>query len=177
MLLYFIIAAAGLLFLIVSLVVGEVLDFLDFDFDDGVHPLSSKVIAVGLTTFGSVGMITQYYDFNALLSALTSGVAALLLGAVMWWILNALYRGSASTDVNITSMVGRRAQVTVGIAAASVGEVLVAGADSTRHILARSRDGQPIPAGSTVRIVESLGNVVLVERADVGAPAGEAQPA
>jgi membrane protein implicated in regulation of membrane protease activity len=168
-LLYFIIAAIGILFLIVSLVVGEVLDVFDFEWDDGVHPLSTKVVAVGLTAFGATGMITRYYEWSALLSALTSALAALLLGALMWWMLSALYRGSASTDVSISALVGRRAQVTVGIPAASVGEILIAAADSTRHILARSRDGQPIPVGSSVRIVESLGNVVLVERTETTA--------
>jgi membrane protein implicated in regulation of membrane protease activity len=172
-LLYFILAMVGLLFLFVSIAFGEILDAFDLDWDDGVHPLSGKVIAVGLTAFGATGMITQYYDWNALMSALTAGLAALLLGAVMWWLLTALYRGSASTDISVSSLVGRQAQVTVGIAASSVGEILVPAADSTRHILARSRDGQAIAPGSTVRIVQSLGNVVLVERTDAGSASGE----
>lgn len=175
MLLYFIIALVGTLFLLVSIVFGEVLEIFDFDWDDGVHPLSGKVVAVGLTAFGATGMITQYYDWDAPMSALTSGLAAGLTGALVWWMLSALYKGSASTDVNISSLVGRQAQVTVGISASSVGEILVPAADSTRHILARARDGQAIAAGSTVRIVQSMGNVVLVERTDTS-PASDEQP-
>lgn len=172
MLLYFIIALVGTTILVASVVFGEVFDFLDFDMDDGVHPLSGKVVAIALTAFGATGMITQYYDWDAPLSAVTSGLAAALAGAVVWWMLSSLYKGSASTDVNISSLVGRQGQVTVGISASSVGEILVPAADSTRHILARSRDGQAIAAGSTVRIVQSMGNVVLVERADAtSAPA------
>lgn len=174
MLLYFILALVGTAVLVLSVIFGEIFDFLDFDFDDGVHPLSGKVVAVALTAFGATGMITQYYGWDAPMSALTAGLAAALAGALVWWMLSSLYKGSASTDVNISSLVGRHAQVTVGISASSVGEILVPAADSTRHILARSRDGQAIAAGSTVRIVQSMGNVVLVEREDVSnAPAGQ----
>ncbi|HUG16357.1 MAG TPA: hypothetical protein VMM78_15240 [Thermomicrobiales bacterium] len=177
MLLYFVLALAGLLFLVVSIAFGEVVDFFEFDVDDGVHPLSGKVIAVGLTAFGATGMIVSYYDWSALLSALTAGLAALLIGAMMWWLLSMLYKGSASTDISVASLVGRQAQVTVGISAASVGEILVPAADSTRHILARSMDGQAIAAGSSVRIVQSLGNVVLVERTDAPLAATSEDPA
>lgn len=169
MLLYFIFALVGTLFLVVSIIFGEVLEIFDLDWDDGVHPLSGKVVAVGLTAFGATGMITQYYGWDAPISAITAGLAAALAGALIWWMLSALYKGSASTDVSIGSLIGRQAQVTVGISAASVGEILVPAADSTRHILARSKDGQAIAAGSSVRIVQSLGNVVLVERLDSAA--------
>lgn len=166
MLLYFAIALIGALFLIASVVLGEVLDFTGGDADglDGdVHPLSGKTIAVALTAFGATGMITTQYGWSALISALTSAVAALFLGAVAWWVITSLYRATASTDVSIASLVGRRGQITVRIPAGDVGEVLITTADSTRHLIARSRDGTAIQVGTPVRIVEALGSAVLVE--------------
>jgi membrane protein implicated in regulation of membrane protease activity len=180
-LLYFAIALLGALFLVLSAVLGEVFDFFDGGADhmDGdLHPVSGKTVAVGMTAFGATGMITTYYGWGPLLSALTSALAALLLGAVAWWIIASLFRETASTDVSVSTMVGRRAQVIVSIPAGSVGEVLLATADSTRHMIARSRDGGAIPEGTSVRIVESLGSVVLVEPIDQTAPAsGPLQPA
>ena len=59
MLLYFAIALVGALFLLGSVVLGEVLDFGDADGSDGdVHPLSGKTIAVALTAFGAAALNT-----------------------------------------------------------------------------------------------------------------------
>lgn len=173
MLLYFAIALVGALFLILSVVLGEVLDFSGDHadgFDGDAHPLSGKTIAVALTAFGATGMITTQYGWSAMMSAITSAVAALLLGAVAWWIITSLYRSTASTDVRMSSLVGRRGQITVHIPAGDVGEVLVTGADSTRHLIARSRDGLAIPTGTAVRVVETIGSAVLVERVDPSTP-------
>lgn len=174
MLLYFAIALLGTLLLVVSAVFGEVFDFFDGagGLDADGHGGTGKVVALGLTTFGSVGMLTSYYELDPVLGAVISGIAALFFGACAWWLIDRLYKGSASTDVSVSSMAGRRAQVTVNIPSGSVGEVLVTGADSTHHMIAQSRDGTSIPAGTAVRIVETLGSMVLVERVD-----GPAQPA
>ncbi len=67
------------------------------------------------------------------------------------------------------SLVGRRGQITIQIPAGDVGEVLVTTADSTRHLIARSRDGAAIPTGAAVRVVEALGSAVLVERIEPAA--------
>lgn len=177
MLLYFAIALIGTLFLIASVVLGEVLDFSGGDadgFDGDAHPLSGKTIAVALTAFGATGMITTQYGWSPLMSALTSAVAALFLGAVAWWVITSLYRATASTDVSMASLVGRRGQITIQIPAGDVGEVLVTTADSTRHLIARSRDGGAIPTGAAVRVVEALGSAVLVERIEPAAAPADA---
>ncbi len=177
MLLYFAIALVGALFLIASVVLGEVLDLSGGDadgFDGDVHPLSGKTIAVALTAFGATGMITTQYGWSPLMSALTSAVAALFLGAAAWWIISSLYRATASTDVHMASLVGRRGQITIGIPAGDVGEVLVTTADSTRHLIARSRNGAEIPVGAAVRVVETIGSAVLVEPIEPAAAPADA---
>jgi len=163
---YLAIALVGALLLAASFVLGEVFDFLHVDsFDGDVHPLSGKVIAVGMTAFGAVGMLTHAYGWGAFLSALTSLLAALLLGAAMWWVLVFVNRQVGSTDTSIGPLRGRTAEVTVKIPGDSVGEVVLPGVDGTRHLIARSSDGSAIPAGSVVRIVEAVGMSVVVERA------------
>jgi membrane-bound ClpP family serine protease len=167
MLLYFAIALTGTLFLVLSAVLGEVFDFFgDADTDGDVHPLSGKVLATGMTAFGAVGMITQYYDWGPVLSALTSTLAALFLGAVAWWLISAVQRQTGSTETTVASMRGRQAQVTISIPAGSIGEVQLSSVSGTSHMSARSVDGGTIPAGASVRVVESSGSILLVELVD-----------
>jgi membrane-bound ClpP family serine protease len=167
MLLYFAIALIGTLFLVLSAVLGEVFDFFgDTDVDGDVHPLSGKVLATAMTAFGATGMITQYYDWGPLLSAVTAAVAALFLGAAAWWGISALQSQTASTDTIVSSMRGRNAQVTVTIPAGSLGEVQLSSVTGSRHMSARAVDGSSIPAGTSVRVVETAGSVLLVELMD-----------
>ncbi len=167
MLLYFAIALIGTLFLVLSAVLGEVFDFFgDTDVDLDVHPLSGKVLATAMTAFGATGMITQYYDWGPLLSALTAAVAALFLGAAAWWGISALQSQTASTDTIVSSMRGRNAQVTVTIPAGSLGEVQLSSVTGSRHMSARAVDGSSIPAGTSVRVVETAGSILLVELMD-----------
>jgi membrane-bound ClpP family serine protease len=160
-LLYFGIALVGVLFLVVTAIFGEVMDVLNLD--DGTHPLSGKVIATALTAFGAAGMIARYAGLSAGFSALVAALVAVLMAAVVWWGTNALYRQTASTDVIVSTMRGRLAEVTINIPTGSVGEVLLTAANGTKAMIARSANGEPIPAGSTVRIVETVGNTVIVE--------------
>lgn len=167
MLLYFAIALIGTLFLVLSAVLGEVFDFFgDADADGDVHPLSGKVLATGMTAFGATGMITQYYDWGPLLSAVTSALAAVFLGAMAWWMISALQSQTASTDTIVSSMRGRNAQVTVTIPPGAIGEVQLSSVTGSRHMSARAIDGGSIPAGTSVRVVESSGSVLLVEQVD-----------
>ena len=167
MLLYFAIALIGTLFLILSAVLGEVFDFFgDADVDGDVHPLSGKVLATGMTAFGATGMITQYYDWGPLLSAATSALAALFLGAAAWWLISTLQSQTASTDTIVSSMRGHSAQVTIAISPGQIGEVQLSSATGSRHMSARAIDGGSIPAGTSVRVVETSGSVLLVEQVD-----------
>jgi hypothetical protein len=74
-------------------------------------------------------------------------------------------RETGSTDTSTGDLRGRMAQVTITIPAGSVGEVVLRGVESTRHLLASSHDGSLIPVGTTVRVVETVGGTVSVERA------------
>ncbi len=167
MLLYFAIALIGTLFLILSATLGEVFDFFgDSDADGDVHPLSGKVLATGMTAFGATGMITQFYNWGPLLSAVTSALSALFLGAAAWWGISALQSQTGSTDTVVSSMRGRNAQVTVAIPSGAIGEVQLSSVSGTRHMSARAADGGSIPAGTSVRVVQSSGSILLVEQVD-----------
>lgn len=168
MLLYFIIMSLGIVLLLVTVILGEVMDVVDIGLDvgaDGTSPISGPIIGIGLTAFGATGMLTRVYDWPALLGAITSAVSALAFGALGWWMLALINRQTGSTDQNMTSMRGRMGEVTTGIASNGIGEVLLTSSDSTRNVLARSKDGGAIAPGTLVRVVETFGGSVIVEPA------------
>jgi membrane protein implicated in regulation of membrane protease activity len=167
MLLYFIIMAVGITLLLATLVLGELVDVFDFglDFGDGAGPFSGPVLGIGLTAFGATGMLTRVYDWPSFLGAITSGLSALAFGALGWWMLALVHRQTGSTDQTMTSMAGRLGEVTTRIAPDGIGEVLLTTSDSTRHVLARSRDGTEISPGTVVRVVQTVGGSVIVEPA------------
>ncbi len=163
MVLYFAIMGIGIIMLLGSLVLGEVLDV--FDFGDGAGPLSGPVLGVGLTAFGATGLLTNMADWPTLLGAVTSAVSALGFGAIGWWMMAVIHRQTGSTSTSLSTQVGRMGEVTTRISGDGIGEVLLMRSDSTRHVLARSRDGMEIAPGTVVRVVQVLGGSVIVEPA------------
>lgn len=164
MLLYFAIALVGTLFLVLTAVLGEMFDFFgDGDIDGDVHPLSGKILATAITAFGATGMITQYYNWSPLMSALTAATAAVLLGALAWWGITALQGQTGSTDTSVSGFVGRSARVTVGILPGEIGEVQMSTVSGSVHMSARSADGESIPAGAPVVVLETSGSVLIVQ--------------
>jgi membrane protein implicated in regulation of membrane protease activity len=167
MLLYFVIMALGLALLLLTLILGEVMDVFDFGMDvgDGAGPLSGPVLGIGLTAFGATGMLTQVYDWPTFLGALTAAVSSLAFGAFGWWMLALIHRQTGSTTQTMSSMAGRLGEVTTRISGDGIGEVLLTSSDSTRHVLARSHDGSEIAPGTVVRVVQTYGGSVIVEPA------------
>lgn len=167
MLLYFAIMATGIILLLLTLILGEIFDVFDFGFDigDGAGPFSGPVLGIGLTAFGAAGMLTRVYDWPTLLGAITAGVSALAFGGLGWWMLALIHRQTGSTDQTMSSMAGRLGEVTTRITPEGIGEVLLTSSDSTRHVLARSKDGQDIPPGTVVRVIQTYGGSVIVEPA------------
>ncbi len=163
MLVYATVAALGLLFLAVTLLVGEIAEVFDTDSGDGVGPFNGKVLAVALTGFGSAGLLATYFGASVLTSALIAGANALLFGAAAWWLVAFFYRQQATTSFSLAELRGRTAEVSVPIPSDGLGYIVVRDVTGSRHVLARSRSGAAIPAGRAVRIVSVVGTTALVE--------------
>jgi membrane-bound ClpP family serine protease len=166
MLLYFSLGLIGFLLLIISFIFGELDDLLSIDIfsdHDGVGPFNSKVMAAALTAFGAAGMLTTYYGWGALPSALASAAVALGVGAAGWWMLSLIYNQESSTDFVVSRLKGQLGEVTTTIPADGLGQVLCSGVAGSRQMLARTVDGTVIPVGQTVRIVETIGSTLIVE--------------
>ena len=161
------IAGIGFVFLIVSLVFGEIFDFFDHDIDfdhGGPGILSSRVIAVFITAFGGFGAIAIS---NGLSTGAASGVglgSGVLFGGVIYMFLRFLYGQQATSEVLAGDLVGQIARVVVAIPANGVGQVRCRIGEELVDKIARSRDGQAIAEHTSVKVEEVLGETVIVQK-------------
>jgi membrane protein implicated in regulation of membrane protease activity len=177
MFLYAAIGAFGLLFLLVMLFVGELFGgdhdlhletdvggHGDVDHGSGPSIFSARIIASFLTAFGTGGVIARYYGLSHPLSSGIGIASGVVLAGAVYEFAKILYSQQASSEIRMTSLVGRTAEVTIGIPEGGVGQVtLTFGGERSMHI-ARPSDGHRIPPGTEVVITALRGDSVVVDR-------------
>lgn len=168
---FLLIAASGVVFLLASLVVGDLFEHFDasagFDASpDGPGLLDSRVISVFIAAFGGFGAIGTQAGLSVVTSSLLGVAGGAVLGGAVSLFGRFLYNQQASSVVSADQLVGRTAQVSVGIQAGSVGQVLCRVGEERVEKLARARGGEEIKAGALVRIEEIVGDAVIVSVED-----------
>ena len=171
LMIFLLIGAAGLVFLLVSLVVGDLFDHFNVDagFDtspEGPGFLDSRVISVFLLSFGGFGAVGTQMGLGPLSSSLLGIAGGLILAGLVSLFGRFLYNQQASSIVSAEQLVGRTAQVSVGIQPGNVGQVLCRVGEERVEKLARSRNNEEIKAGTLVRIEEIAGDSVIVSTDD-----------
>ena len=166
---FLVIAGVGFLFLLVSLVFGEIFDHFDAGLDHdlghgGPGFFSSRVLSVFSTAFGCVGAIATNYGLGPVPSSLLGLVSGLVFGGGVYAFARFLYGQQASSDVLAKDLVGQSARVVVTIPSGGVGQVRCRVGEELIDKVARARDGASIPEHTTVRVEEVLGEVVIVSR-------------
>lgn len=158
--------AGGVLFALVSVVLGDILssafdgllDFLSVDF------LQPMVIATAITALGGAGiLLTEYSPLTTGIALLAAILIALALSVVVFFgYVKPMQNSENSTGFSINDLQGKLAEVTVTIPANGFGEVLVRiGAGHTNQIAA-SFDAQLIADGSQVVVVDVREGVMYV---------------
>ena len=165
------IAALGFVFLLISLVVGDVFDSFGFDTGldgatDGHALLDSRVISVFVTAFGGFGAIGIQMGLSIVASSLLGLGGGIILGGVVSLFGRLLYKQQATSSVTTSQLIGRPAQVTVSIAPGSLGQVSCRVGEERVEKLARARDGREIKVGATVRVEEVAGDSLIVSLYD-----------
>src|SRR6185436_4570440 len=163
------IASIGFVFLVISLLFGEVFDHFGFDHDLG-HDLghggpgffSVQGIAVFVTTFGAVGAIGIYLGYSVFPSSGFGFISGIILATLVYFFASFLYGQQASSTTTAAELVGRTAQVSVGIPDNGVGQVRCLVGESMVDKIARSRNGNAIVLNSVVKIEEIAGESVIV---------------
>jgi len=167
------IAALGLLFLVVSLLFGELLD--DFGFHgadgggiDGHGIIDTRSLAVFVTAFGGFGAIGIQSGLGVFASSLVGLGSGAVLGGAVALFGRFLYGQQASSSLSGTQLVGRTAQVTVTIPPGGVGQIACRVGEERVEKLARSREGDELKIGARVLVEEFVGDSVIVSPAGNG---------
>jgi hypothetical protein len=170
------IAAIGFLFLIVSFIFGELFEHLDLFADhgvdfhgeahDGVGFFSSRVLSVFVTAFGGFGAIGIHLGYGIGVSTGMGLVGGVVFGGLIYLFASFLYTQQASSDVRVGELLGSTAQVSVAIPKGGLGQVSCRMGESVVEKIARSQDGEAIPANSLVKIEAVVGETCIVRRTD-----------
>jgi hypothetical protein len=163
------IASLGFLFLVISLVFGEIFEHFEFAHDIG-HDIghggpgffSIRGIAVFITAFGGVGAIGTYLGYGVFPSSGFGFISGIVLATLVYFFARFLYGQQASSTTTSAELVGRSAQVSVGIPANGVGQVRCLVGETMVDKIARSRDGNAIAHNAVVKIEEIVGESVIV---------------
>lgn len=160
------IAAVGFVFLIAALIFGELFEFLDHGDVDVGGPgiLSSRVIAVFITTFGAVGALGIHNGLSTGMASLLGAVSGAVLGGAMGMLGKFLYDQQSSSDVRADDLVGQTCRVIVSIPAQGVGQIRCRIGEELVDKIARSADGSAIPENASVQVETLLGETVVVKK-------------
>lgn len=168
------IAAVGFLFLIMSFLFGEVFGHGDLaghggDVHGDMHGISffsTRVLSVFVTAFGGFGAIGIHLGYRTEVSTGIGLVGGAVFGGIIYMFASFLYGQQASSGIRVGELVGRTAEVSVAIPKGGLGQIRCALGESVIEKLARTVDGEEIPANTSVKIESVAGETMLVRRAD-----------
>lgn len=164
------IAALGFLFLLISLIFGEMFEHLGIDHDvdgsdldhGGPGFFSARVMSVFVTAFGGFGAVGTHYGLSMLPASGLGFVSGLFFATIIYFFARFLYGQQASTEVRTADLRGVSARVVVGIPLNGVGQVRCVIGEEMIDKIARSRSGEAIPENASVKVEEVLGEIVIV---------------
>lgn len=162
------IGALGFLFLLVSFFFSEYLeaielgDGVEVEMEGGPSVFSLRTLSIFLTGLGGLGAMAQLRGASTALSVAVGLMGGAALAGVVYGFVLYLYRQQSSSLVATDELIGRAAEVIVGIPAAGVGQVRCQVGEMMMEKIARARDDSAIPAGTPVCIEEIVGQTAIV---------------
>lgn len=163
------IGAIGFLFLIVSLVFGEIFEHLDGGLDHdldhgGPGFFSTRVMSVFVTAFGGFGAIATQYGLAPMPASAVAFAGGLLLATPVYFFAKFLYGQQASTETRSTDLIGQTGRVVVAIPAGGIGQVRCRVGEELVDRIARARDTATIAENDAVVIEEVVGETIIVKK-------------
>jgi membrane protein implicated in regulation of membrane protease activity len=163
------IASVGFLFLILSLIFGELFDLfdggIDHDLDHGGPGFfSTRAVAVFLTAFGGSGAIATHYGLGPVPASGMGIVSGLVFASAVYVFARFLYGQQASSEVHAQDLVGQSCRVIVGIPAGGIGQIRCRLGEELVDKVARASHDSAIAENAVVRVEEVLGELVIVSQ-------------
>ncbi len=163
------IAGVGFVFLLLSLLFGEIFEHFGNGFDHGLDHggpgfFSTRIMSVFVTAFGGFGAIATFYGLSPVLASALGFGSGLAFATVILAFARFLYRQQATSEVRTADLVGQLGRVVVAIPAGGVGQVRCRVGEELVDKIARTRDGDAIAENASVRVEEVLGETVIVKK-------------
>ena len=164
------IASVGFIFLLISLVFGELFDLFDHDHDAGGGDhggpgfFSTRVLSVFVMAFGGFGAVATEYGLAPMPASGIGFVGGMALGGVVYAFGRFLWSQQSTTEIHTEELVGQTARVIVAIPAGGLGQVRCRIGGQLVDKIAKSKDNAAVPDNTVVRIEEVLGETVVVSR-------------
>ncbi|HZO55841.1 MAG TPA: hypothetical protein VFB63_24240 [Bryobacteraceae bacterium] len=176
-LIYLLCFGVGLLFTIVSAVLGDVFGGHGVDHGDvgtgghaeagfehsgmpGLSPFSPTTIASFITAFGGLGLIFSRIEATkpVYISAPLSAIGGLAIAGGIFLIFNKIFsKTQSSSEGRVATLVGVHATVITPIPQHGVGEIAYVQAGCRYTAPARSETGAAVAGGATVKIMRIVG--------------------
>ncbi|MFZ1700788.1 MAG: NfeD family protein [Pyrinomonadaceae bacterium] len=164
-----IIGGVGFVFLIASLILGDIFELFgggaDIGGDAGVDFgfLDSRVLAVFITAFGGFGAIGVQMGYGPVASSMIGLLGGVIFGGVVSLFGRFLIGQQASSSVTDDDLIGRTAQVAIAIKPGEIGQISIRIGDGRVEKIARSSGSDEIKAGTLVKVAAVAGDSVIVE--------------
>jgi membrane protein implicated in regulation of membrane protease activity len=162
------IGAIGFLFLIISVLFGELFDHLGGIGDHFDHGgpgfFSGRVMAVFITAFGGFGAVATNAGLSVFLSTAIGFSGGVIFGGAIGAFAKFLFGQQASSDVRSTDLVGQTARVVVTIPAGGIGQIRCRVGEELVDKVARSSNGESLAENTPVLVEEVLGETVIVKK-------------
>ena len=169
MTLLLVVGSIGVAIVVLSLVLGDVLEgiFDAIDIDAGSGLFSTPVIGAFLGAFGFGGALILSATDGSTAAAIGGGVASgVTLAAVALSMTRSLMRMGTDEPVRLDGLVGKTADVVSSIPADGLGEVLVSYAGQRMKLNARCTDAAATGERVVVVAISSSSSVVVEREAE-----------
>jgi len=165
----------GVLYALISVIFGDILGealdgMLDFLSMESVSWMQPMTLVGGITAFGGAGLLlSRYTAVGAWAVVLIALLAAIVIGiSVFFLYVKPMQNSENSSGYSFQELAGKIAEVLVPIPATGYGEVLVrVGSAGVTNQIAASHDGEPIPTGSRVVVVEVRDHTLYVSKLEL----------
>lgn len=161
-LVYWVALGVGAGFLVLSILLGDVLDVFDLDFlGEGMS--ATPVLFTAIAGFGGGGLLAlNAAGVGAGASVVVGILGALLLGGLAMLFFRALGKQEAEGAFSASQLIGAAGRCTLAIPSGKTGRVAVQHQGMTRNFTATSEED--IAAGEEIVVREALGNSLKVAR-------------
>lgn len=159
---YWLALAVGAGFLLLSLFLGDVFDFIDFDLGDGFS--ATPVFFTAIAAFGAGGLLgIETFDLSAGGSAIAGLGTSIVAGALAAFFFVLLGKQEAREGFSVSQLVGQRGRCTLAIRPGKEGRIAIQAQGMTRNLAATS-DTEILP-GEEVVVLDAIGSSLKVGRA------------